>query len=130
MEDLDLKGKKILLVEDNELNCEIACELLKLTGAEVEIAENGIKAVEKFKNSKIGEFGIIFMDIQMPVMDGYMATKNIRELDREDAKSIVIVAMSANAFSDDIQKARYYGMNDHIPKPIDIKKLINILKAI
>lgn len=130
LEDLDLKGKKILLVEDNELNCEIACELLKLTGTEVEIAENGIKAVEKFKNSKIGEFDIIFMDIQMPVMDGYMATKNIRELDREDAKSIVIVAMSANAFSDDIQKARYYGMNDHIPKPIDIKKLINILKAI
>lgn len=130
LEDLDLRGKKILLVEDNELNCEIACELLKLTGAEVEIAENGIKAVEKFKNSKIGEFDIIFMDIQMPVMDGYMATKNIRELNREDAKSIVIVAMSANAFSDDIQKARYYGMNDHIPKPIDIKKLINILKAI
>ena len=66
----------------------------------------------------------------MPIMDGYMATKNIRELDREDARSIVIVAMSANAFSDDIQKARYYGMNDHIPKPIDIKKIINILKAI
>ena len=130
LEDLNLKGKKILLVEDNELNCEIAYELLSLTGAEVKIAENGAKAVEIFKNSKIGEFDIIFMDIQMPIMDGYMATKNIRELDREDARSIVIVAMSANAFSDDIQKARYYGMNDHIPKPIDIKKIINILKAI
>lgn len=122
LEELNLKGKKILLVEDNELNCEIAYELLSLTGAEVKIAENGAKAVEIFKNSKIGEFDIIFMDIQMPIMDGYMATKNIRELDREDARSIVIVAMSANAFSDDIQKARYYGMNDHIPKPIDIKK--------
>ena len=130
LEELNLKGKKILLVEDNELNCEIAYELLSLTGAEVKIAENGTKAVEIFKNSKIGEFDIIFMDIQMPIMDGYMATKNIRELDREDARSIVIVAMSANAFSDDIQKARYYGMNDHIPKPIDIKKIINILKAI
>lgn len=130
LEELNLKGKKILLVEDNELNCEIAYELLSLTGAEVKIAENGAKAVEIFKNSKIGEFDIIFMDIQMPIMDGYMATKNIRELDREDARSIVIVAMSANAFSDDIQKARYYGMNDHIPKPIDIKKIINILKAI
>lgn len=130
LEELNLKGKKILLVEDNELNCEIAYELLSLTGAEVKIAENGAKAVEIFKNSKIGEFDIIFMDIQMPIMDGYMATKNIRELDRGDARSIVIVAMSANAFSDDIQKARYYGMNDHIPKPIDIKKIINILKAI
>lgn len=130
LEELNLKGKKILLVEDNELNCEIAYELLSLTGAEVKIAENGAKAVEIFKNSKIGEFDIVFMDIQMPVMDGYMATKSIRELNREDAKSVEIVAMSANAFSDDIQKARYYGMNDHIPKPIDIKKLINILKNI
>lgn len=128
LENLDLQGKKILLVEDNELNCEIACELLKLTGAEVEIAENGEKAIEIYKNSKIGEFNIIFMDIQMPIMDGYMATKRIRELNREDAKRVEIVAMSANTFSDDIQKAIYYGMNDYIPKPIDVKKLISILK--
>lgn len=86
----------------------------------------GEEAVKIFKNSKIGEINLILMDIQMPIMDGYMATKVIRELEREDSKNIEIIAMSANTFLDDIQKAKNCGMNDHIPKPIDIKKLMNI----
>ncbi|AVQ18352.1 response regulator [Fusobacterium mortiferum] len=120
--------EKILLVEDNELNCEIAHDLLTLTKAQVIVANNGEEAVKIFKNSKIGEINLILMDIQMPIMDGYMATKVIRELEREDSKNIEIIAMSANTFLDDIQKAKNCGMNDHIPKPIDIKKLMNILK--
>lgn len=128
LEDIDLCGKKILLVEDNELNCEIAHDLLTLTKAQVIVANNGEEAVKIFKNSKIGEINLILMDIQMPIMDGYMATKVIRELEREDSKNIEIIAMSANTFLDDIQKAKNCGMNDHIPKPIDIKKLMNILK--
>ena len=130
LESLNLSNKKILLVEDNELNREIAYELLKLTGAKVVMADNGRRAVELFSESKEGELDLILMDIQMPIMDGYTATKTIRELARKDAKSIKIVAMTANTFSDDIQKARYYGMDEHIPKPIDIKKLIGILKKI
>lgn len=128
LEDLNLVGRKILLVEDNELNREIAYQLLEYTGAEVVVAENGEEAVEIFKASKIGEFCLIFMDIQMPIMTGHVATKIIRELGRDDSKTIDIIGMSANAFSDDVQKARYYGMNEYIPKPIDINKLINILK--
>lgn len=128
LEDIDLCGKKILLVEDNELNCEIAHDLLTLTKAQVIVANNGEEAVKIFKNSKIGEINLILMDIQMPIMDGYMATKVIRELEREDSKNIEIIAMSANTFLNDIQKAKNCGMNDHIPKPIDIKKLMNILK--
>lgn len=130
LEDIDLSGKKILLVEDNELNCEIAYDLLTLAKAQVIVANNGEEAVKIFKNSKVGEINLILMDIQMPIMDGYMATKVIRELEREDSKNIEIIAMSANTFLDDIQKAKNCGMNDHIPKPIDIKKLMNILKKI
>lgn len=130
LEDIDLTGKKILLVEDNELNCEIAYELLTLAKAQVIVANNGKEAVEIFRNSKIGEINLILMDIQMPLMDGYTATRTIRELEREDSESIEIIAMSANTFLDDIQKAKHCGMNDHIPKPIDIKKLISILEKI
>lgn len=130
LEDMDLSGKKILLVEDNELNCEIAYDLLTLAKAQVIVANNGEEAVRIFKNSEVGEINLILMDIQMPIMDGYTATKAIRELEREDSKNIEIIAMSANTFSDDIQKAKHCGMDDHIPKPIDIKKLISILKKI
>lgn len=130
LENIDLSGKKILLVEDNELNCEIAYDLLTLAKAQVIVANNGEEAVKIFKNSKVGEINLILMDIQMPIMDGYMATKVIRELEREDSKNIEIIAMSANTFLDDIQKAKHCGMDDHIPKPIDIKKLISILKKI
>lgn len=130
LEDIDLSGKKILLVEDNELNCEIAYDLLTLAKAQVIVANNGEEAVKIFKNSEVGEIKLILMDIQMPIMDGYMATKVIRELEREDSKNIEIIAMSANTFLDDIQKAKHCGMDDHIPKPIDIKKLISILKKI
>lgn len=130
LEDMDLSGKKILLVEDNELNCEIAYDLLTLAKAQVIVANNGEEAIKIFKNSEVGEINLILMDIQMPIMNGYMATKTIRELEREDSKNIKIIAMSANTFLDDIQKAKHYGMNDHIPKPIDVKKLISVLKKI
>ena len=112
------------------MNCEIAHDLLTLTKAQVIVANNGEEAVKIFKNSKIGEINLILMDIQMPIMDGYMATKVIRELEREDSKNIEIIAMSANTFLDDIKQDKTCGMNDHIPKPIDIKKLMNILKKI
>ncbi len=130
LEDLNLNGKKILLVEDNELNREIAYELLKVTGAQIVMADNGKRAVELFNESGEGELDLILMDIQMPVMDGYVATKNIRGLKREDSKRVKIVAMSANTFLDDIQRAKHCGMNDYISKPIDIKKLIEVLKKI
>lgn len=116
----DLDGKKLLLVEDNELNREIAVELLETHGLLINTAENGLIAVDKFKASAPGEYAGILMDIQMPVMDGYKATKAIRALEREDARAIPILALTANAFASDIGKAHSAGMNDHVAKPIDI----------
>lgn len=130
LEDIDLKGKKILLVEDNEINREIAHDLLQLTGAEIIEAENGKKAVDIFENSPIGEFDLILMDVQMPVMNGYEAVKAIRNLDREDSSTIYIAAMTANTFSDDIQLAKEAGMNSHISKPISIDTLAQVLENI
>ena len=121
------KGKRLLLVEDNELNQEIARELLEMTGASVEIVNNGKQAVEKVMASEEGEYSLIFMDIQMPIMNGYEATKAIRQLDRKDAKCIPIIAMTANAFVDDVQKAIQVGMNEHLAKPVDVSKLYRIL---
>lgn len=128
--DLKLKNKKILLVEDNNINCEIVQELLEMTGAKVEIAKNGREAVEKFENSRIKEYDLIFMDIQMPIMDGYEATKIIRSLSREDSKKIPIIAMSANAFKRDIQSSIEVGMNKHLTKPIEIEELVGVLEEI
>lgn len=128
--DLKLKNKKILLVEDNNINCEIVQELLEMTGAKVEIAKNGREAVEKFENSRIKEYDLIFMDIQMPIMDGYEATKIIRSLSREDSKKIPIIAMSANAFKRDIQSSIEVGMNKHLTKPIEIEELVSVLEEI
>lgn len=121
------KGKHLLLVEDNELNQEIARELLEMTGVTVDIANDGRQAVDKFNASFEGEYSLIFMDIQMPIMNGYEATKAIRQLDRKDAKSIPIIAMTANAFVDDVQKATQVGMNEHLAKPVDLTKLNGIL---
>lgn len=123
MEDLDLSGKRILLVEDNELNSEIVVELLRFSNLSVETAENGKIAVDMFKNSNSGYYSLIFMDIQMPVMNGYDATKAIRNINNDYALNIPIIAMSANAFSDDIAKAKKSGMDDYISKPIDISEL-------
>ena len=118
-----LEGKNVLLAEDNELNMEIAEFLLTDRGAKVTKAWNGEEAVDIFAASETGFFDIIFMDIMMPVKDGLTATREIRSLDREDAKTVPITAMSANAFSDDIQRSLDAGMNAHISKPIDEAKL-------
>ncbi len=125
---IDLSGKNILLVEDNLINREIALEILRSTGARIDTAENGKEAIERFENTDEGFYNIILMDIQMPVMDGYSATRNIRNLSRTDGKTVKIYAMSANIFAEDIAKAREAGMDGHIAKPIDINKLMQTLK--
>lgn len=124
----DFSGKRVLLVEDNKINMEIANEILKMTNIEVEEAVNGQIAVEKFEKNGIGYYDIILMDIQMPVMNGYEATRKIRSLKREDAKYVPIIAMTANAFTEDVVNAKKAGMNEHIPKPIDLNKFICTIK--
>ncbi len=128
--DDSLKGKRLLLAEDNELNREIAAEILYENGFEVECAEDGTVAVEKVRDSKPGYYDLILMDIQMPKMDGYEATREIRALENKELASIPIVAMTANAFDEDKKKAAEAGMNDHIAKPIDIINLMNVLQKI
>ena len=123
----DYTGKRILLVEDNELNREIAGEILQMTGAEVETAEDGKIAVEKVEASPEGLYDLVFMDIQMPVMNGYEATAAIRSLPGEKGK-LPIVAMTANAFAEDVQLAKNTGMNGHIAKPLDMNKLNDVLE--
>ena len=125
----DYSGSRVLLVEDNELNQEIAMELLGMTGVQVEVAGDGAQALEKFRQSPEGYYDIIFMDVQMPVMDGYEATRQIRKLPRQDAGSVWIVAMTANAFMEDVRQARQAGMNEHISKPVDVDHLLEILRT-
>ena len=127
LSEADYTGKRILLVDDNELNREIGVEILQMTGAEVEIAENGKIAVEKVEASPKGSYDLIFMDIQMPVMNGYEATAAIRSLPGEQGK-LPIVAMTANAFAEDVQLAKNTGMNGHIAKPLDMNKLNDVLE--
>ena len=122
-----IKDLKILLVEDNELNMEIAEFVIQNEGASVTKAWNGQEAVEIFQKSRSDEFDVILMDIMMPVMNGYEATKMIRSLDREDAKVIPIIAMTANAFTEDRLRAKEAGMNEHIAKPFDAKLLVKII---
>ena len=122
-----IKGLHILLAEDNELNMEIAEFMLQNEGADVTKAWNGQEAVELFRKSKPGEFDVILMDIMMPVMNGYEATKLIRSLDREDARKIPIVAMTANAFTEDRMRAKEAGMDEHISKPFDVKLLLKVI---
>lgn len=120
---LDYSKKKILLVEDNELNREVATEIIALTNAKIEVAENGKAALNMIVERPAYYYDLIFMDIQMPVMDGYEATRAIRQLTDDYTKEIPIIAMSANAFAEDVIAARQAGMNDHIAKPLDLKKL-------
>lgn len=123
----NLTGKKILLVEDNAINCEIAKTLLEEQGFIVDNAENGAEAVEIMSKSKKGDFDVILMDIQMPVMDGYTAAKKIRSLPDKDVSSIPIIATTANAFAEDIRHALEVGMDAHISKPISIEKVIDVI---
>ena len=123
----DFSGKRILLVEDNIINMEIAAEIISYTNAEIETAENGKEAVELVKNNPQGYFDMVLMDVQMPVMNGYEATAAIRKLDREDVGTLPIIACTANAFVDDIKAAKKIGMNGHLAKPIDFKELMRIM---
>lgn len=118
-----LHGLKVLLAEDNELNMEIAEFFLEDMGAETMQAWNGKEAVEAFRNSAPGEIGVILMDIMMPVMDGLEAVQRIRALDRPDAKTVPIIAMTANAFSEDVERSRKAGMTEHLSKPLNAETL-------
>lgn len=124
----DFSGRRVLLVEDNEINIEVAKELLSVVGIQVETAMDGKLAVDAVMEKEPGYFDLIFMDIQMPVMNGYEASKAIRASGREDLEKIPIVAMTADAFADDIRKSEEAGMNDHISKPVDIERLEEALR--
>lgn len=127
---VSFKGKRVLLAEDNEINVEIAIFILNDSGLEVEVAINGEEAVEKFTKSSHGYYNVILMDIQMPIMDGLTATRKIRKCSHPDAKTIPIVAMTANAFDEDMKKSIDSGMNGHIAKPIDVDVLFKVLKKL
>jgi len=125
-----LQGMKFLCAEDNEINAEILMELLKIEGAECTICENGERVLETFERSVPGEYDMILMDVQMPVMNGYEATKAIRRSSHELAKTIPIIAMTANAFSDDIQHSLAAGMNAHVSKPVEMRVLEKTIRSI
>ena len=125
--EVSIRGLHILLAEDNELNMEIAEFMLQNEGAEVTKAWDGQEAVELFRKSETGEFDVILMDIMMPVMNGYEAAKMIRSMDREDAKEIPIIAMTANAFTEDRIRAKEAGMDEHVAKPVDVELLIKVI---
>jgi len=129
-EEYDFAGKKVLLAEDTEFNAEVAIELLDLVNMKVDRAENGEVAVHMFEISEPGTYEAILMDVQMPIMDGYEATRAIRALTRPDAKDIPIIAMTANAFTEDVSAALNAGMNEHISKPIDTQILYSTLKKV
>ena len=124
-----LNGLNFLAAEDNEINAEILAEILSIEGAKCEIVENGRQALERFMESEEGEFDAILMDVQMPVMNGYDATRAIRKLTRKDADEIPIIAMTANAFAEDEKEALNAGMNIHLAKPIDIERLKKVIRA-
>lgn len=123
----DLAGRRVLLAEDNELNWEVARELLGALGLELTWAENGREAVDAFASSELGAFDAVLMDIRMPEMDGYQAARAIRALPRPDAATVPVIAMTADAFSEDIERARDAGMNAHVAKPIDLRELVRTL---
>ncbi len=127
LDELDFAGKRALLVDDNDLNAEIGEELLEMAGIITERAVNGADAVNKFTTSAFGYYDIVFMDVIMPIMDGYAATTAIRASERPDSSSVPIIAMTANAFASDIREALESGMNDHIAKPIDNEFLAKVL---
>ena len=126
-EETSIEGMKILLVEDNDLNLEVAQYILEDAGAEIIVARNGLESVELFEQSESDSFDVILMDVMMPVMDGLTATKRIRRLKRKDARTVPVIAMTANVFNEDIIAAKEAGMNEHIAKPLDFDKLIHTL---
>lgn len=126
--DYSFEGRRILLAEDNEINREIAEEIIGSTGVKVESAVNGREALEMFERHPKNYYDLIFMDIQMPVMNGYDASRAIRQLHRSDARQIPIIAMTANAFAEDVVASRRAGMNEHIAKPLDVVQLMNCMK--
>ena len=123
-----MEGMRFLAAEDNEINAEILTELLALEGAACEVAVNGQLAVERFQRSKPGEFDAILMDVQMPVMNGHEASRTIRGLEREDARRIPIIAMTANAFAEDEKAALDAGMDAHVAKPLNMDILKKVIK--
>lgn len=123
-----MEGLNFLIAEDNEINAEILKEILSIENATCEIVENGQMAVERFLASAESEFDAILMDVQMPVMNGYEATKAIRNLNRGDARKIPIIAMTANAFAEDEKEALRAGMNVHLTKPVDMELLRQIIR--
>ena len=124
----DFKGKNILLAEDNNINADIVSRLLEKMNLKVDRAINGQEVCEMFGKAESGHYGAILMDIQMPEIDGYEATKLIRMSDHTDAKTIPVLAMTANVLSEDVAKALACGMNGHIGKPIDTKNLYHVLE--
>ncbi len=126
-EETNLEGVKILVAEDNSLNMEIVCFFLRKAGAEAVAACDGEQAVKLFEQSAVGEYSAILMDVLMPVVGGYEATRDIRNSGRDDA-DVPIIAMSANAFEDDVEKSRKAGMNEHFSKPLDIKSLMKTIR--
>ena len=125
-----LDGIEVLIAEDNDLNAEITMELLKMQGAVTHRVKNGALAVKRFQESRAGEFQIILMDVQMPEMNGLDATRAIRALDRPDAATIPIVAMTANTFQEDVDAAKKAGMNDFLAKPLDVARLYRVLQGL
>ena len=123
MQSLDFAGKRVLLVEDNDLNAEIAREVLEMAGIAVERAADGTEAVDAMAECADGAYDMVLMDIQMPRMNGYDATRAIRAMNREYCRQVPIIAMTANAFAEDVQAARTVGMNEHIAKPLDLNVL-------
>lgn len=124
---MDFTGKRLLVAEDNELNWEIASELLSGVGFVLEWAENGRLCVEKFTDAKPGYYDAILMDLRMPEMNGFEATRSIWGMEREDAREIPIIAMTADAFSDDVKACLDCGMNGHVAKPLNMSELLKLL---
>jgi signal transduction histidine kinase/DNA-binding response OmpR family regulator len=128
LESIDLSGKRALLAEDNDLNAEIATNILEVTGIDIDVAKDGVKAIDMVRENVDNMYDIILMDIQMPKMNGYDAANAIRSMDAEVCRKVPIIAMTANAFAQDVQAAISSGMNEHIAKPLDIKALADVLK--
>ena len=127
---MDHNGKRILLVEDNELNMEIAQTILEDAGFVIDTANDGVEAVKIMEKAVPGQYDLILMDIQMPIMNGYEAAKRIRALKNREVASVPIIAMTANAFEEDKERSYEAGMNGHLPKPVSVETLMNMIHKV